>query len=203
MKIICIGRNYKSHILEMGNDFPTEPVFFMKPETALVIRNRPFFYPDFSKNVHYEVEIVLRICKVGKHIAEKFADTYFDAIAVGIDFTARDLQNECVKLGEPWERSKSFDGSAPLSGFIHRESFADVKSIPFSLKHNGKIVQTGNTSDLLFSFDRIISHVSKYITLKKGDYIFTGTPAGVGPVQLNDELEAYIEDRLMLKCRVK
>ncbi|MBU0488833.1 MAG: fumarylacetoacetate hydrolase family protein [Bacteroidetes bacterium] len=203
MKIICIGRNYRKHAIELNHPIPTEPVFFLKPETALVLRNRPFFYPDFSTKLHHEIEVVLRVCKVGKHIQEKFAHTYYDAIALGIDFTARDVQEACIKKGEPWEKAKSFDGSAPLSPFIPKEEFDDVSNVSFSLKRNGEIVQTGNTSDLIFSFSRIISYVSQYITLKKGDYIFTGTPSGVGPVQIGDRLEAFLGEKKMMYCNVR
>ncbi|MFA6924014.1 MAG: fumarylacetoacetate hydrolase family protein [Bacteroidales bacterium] len=203
MKIIGIGYNYRKHVIETKKTFPKEPIFFLKPETAIILNNRPFFYPDFSKNVHYEVEILLRICKVGKNIQEKFANTYFDKIGIGIDITARDLQDECKKNGLPWEKCKGFDGSAPISSFIKKEEFKNVNDINFHLNINGKTIQKGNTDDLIFSFEKIISHVSKFMTLKIGDVIFTGTPAGIGPLNIGDKLEAFIEGNKMLSCMIK
>ncbi len=203
MKIICIGRNYIEHAHELNNPVPTEPVFFMKPETALVREGMPFFYPDFSTDIHHEVELVLRICKLGKHISERFAHTYYDAIGIGIDFTARDIQNKCKEKGLPWEIAKAFDGSAPLGGFISKEQFNDLHDINFSLKKNGETVQKGNSGMMIFNFDKIIEYVSKFVTLKIGDLIYTGTPAGVGPVQKNDILEAFINEKKLLRIPVK
>jgi len=203
MKIICIGRNYSEHAKELNNTVPTEPIYFMKPDSALLIRNRPFFYPDFTKDLHYECEIVLRINKVGKCISEKFALSYIDAIGIGIDFTARDLQQKAKEKGLPWEKAKAFDSSAPISTFIPVAEFADFQQIEFSLKKNGETVQTGNTRDMIFSYPAIISHVSQFMTLKTGDLIFTGTPAGVGPVAIGDKLEAFIGEKKMLTVNIK
>ncbi|MDY0103538.1 MAG: fumarylacetoacetate hydrolase family protein [Lentimicrobium sp.] len=203
MKIICIGRNYSEHAKELNNPLPSEPVFFMKPESAQLRNNQPFFYPDFSKDIHYEAELVLHINKVGRNIQEKFAHTYYDGIGIGIDFTARDLQQKAKEKGLPWEMAKAFDFSAPASDFIPKEDFADLNEINFGLFKNGEVVQRGNSRDMIFSFDAIIAYVSRFVTLKQGDYIFTGTPAGVGPVVIGDTLEAFIEDRKMLLCRIK
>jgi len=203
MKIICIGRNYSEHAKELKNELPKEPLFFLKPDTAIVIRNRPFFYPEFSKEVHYEAELVYRICKVGKYIQEKFAHTYYDEIALGIDFTARDLQREAQAKGTPWEKAKGFDRSAPVSSFYPISEFANIKNLKFSLNLNGEMVQQGNSADMIFSIDRIIEHVSQFITLKMGDIIFTGTPAGVGPVKIGDRLEGFIEGKKVLSCNIR
>ena len=203
MKIICIGRNYSDHAKELKNELPTEPLFFLKPDTAIVIRNRPFFYPEFSKEIHYEAELVFRIGKVGKYIQEKFAHTYYGEVALGIDFTARDLQREAQAKGTPWEKAKGFDRSAPISSFFPISDFTDVKNLNFSLKKNGELMQQGNSADMIFSIDRIIAHVSQFITLKMGDIIFTGTPAGVGPVQIGDKLEGFIEDKKVLSCNIR
>lgn len=203
MKIICIGRNYTEHAKELNNPLPSEPVFFMKPESAQLRNNQPFFYPDFSNDIHYETELVLHINKVGRNIQEKFAHTYYDGIAVGIDFTARDLQQKAKEKGLPWEMAKAFDFSAPVGDFIPKETFKDLSDITFGLFKNGEEVQNGNSRDMIFSFDTIIAYVSRFVTLKQGDYIFTGTPAGVGPVVIGDTLEAFIEDRKMLLCRIK
>jgi 2-keto-4-pentenoate hydratase/2-oxohepta-3-ene-1,7-dioic acid hydratase in catechol pathway len=203
MKIICIGRNYSEHAKELNNPLPSAPVFFMKPESAQLRNNQPFFYPDFSKDIHYEAELVLHINKVGRNIQEKFAHTYYDGIGVGIDFTARDLQQKAKEKGLPWEIAKAFDFSAPVSDFIQKETFTDLNDITFGLFKNGEVVQKGNSRDIIFSFDTIIAYVSRFVTLKQGDYIFTGTPAGVGPVVIGDTLEAFIEDRKMLLCRIK
>lgn len=203
MKIICIGRNYAEHAKELNNAVPTEPVFFMKPDTALLIRNRPFYYPEFTADLHYECELVLRIGKLGRHISEKFAHTYYDAIGIGIDFTARDLQQKAKEKGLPWEKAKSFDFSAPVSRFIPILEFKDLNNIQFSLQLNGQTVQAGNSRDMIFSFDAIISYVSKFVTLRTGDYIFTGTPAGVGPVKIGDKLEAFLEGEKLLIVPVK
>jgi len=203
MKIICIGRNYIAHAKELNNPLPTEPVFFMKPDTALVIRNRPFYYPEFSTDIHYEVELVVKINKNGRHIEEKFAHSYYNEIGIGIDFTARDVQSKCKEKGLPWEPAKAFDGSAPCSKFHPLSHYKDLTNIQFHLLKNGEKVQDGNSGLMIFSIDKIISYVSKFITLKMGDLIYTGTPAGVGPVAIGDKLEASIENELMLKCEIK
>lgn len=204
MKIICIGRNYVDHAKELNNPLPEKPVFFLKPDTALLIRNRPFYYPDFSTDIHYETELVLKISKLGKSIPEKYAGNYFDKIGLGIDFTARDLQQQCKEKGLPWEIAKGFDHAAPVSmEFIPKSSFHDVNNIRFHLVKNGNVVQQGNSGDMIFSFEKLIAYVSQFITLRTGDMIFTGTPAGVGPVKVGDKLEAFIEDRKMLSCLIK
>ncbi|TVQ92914.1 MAG: FAA hydrolase family protein [Bacteroidetes bacterium] len=203
MKIICIGRNYVEHAHELNNPVPAEPVFFLKPETALIRSGLPFFYPDFSNEVHYEVELVLKVSKLGKHINEKFAHTYYDAIGIGIDFTARDLQSICKQKGLPWEIAKAFDGSAPVSRFIPKTEFKDIYDIEFSLEKNGETVQKGNSGMMIFNFEKIISYVSRFITLKIGDLIFTGTPAGVGAVHKNDNLKASIGEKKLLDLLVK
>jgi acylpyruvate hydrolase len=203
MKIICIGRNYVEHARELNNPLPQEPVFFLKPDTAVVIRNRPFFYPGFSKDIHYEVELVLKISKNGKHIAEEFAGTYYNEIGIGIDFTARDIQQRQKEKGLPWEAAKAFDGSAPVSRFIKLSTLPDPANIPFHLIKNGEKVQDGNSRLMIFSFDKIISYVSGFITLRMGDLIFTGTPAGVGSVDIGDHLEAFIDGQKMLYCDIK
>lgn len=203
MKIICIGRNYAEHAKEMNSPVPTEPVVFMKPDTALIHKNQPFYIPDFSSDVHHEVELVLKINKAGKNIAPQFAHKYFDEIGIGIDFTARDIQAECKKKGLPWEKAKAFDGSAPLGAFLPKRTFAALDNISFHLDIDGKTVQRGNTKDLLFSFSQLISYVSSFITLKKGDLIFTGTPEGVGPVTAGNVLTAYIGEKKLLEFEVK
>ncbi|HZK08926.1 MAG TPA: fumarylacetoacetate hydrolase family protein [Bacteroidales bacterium] len=203
MKIICIGRNYMEHARELNNPLPQEPVFFMKPDTSLIIRNRPFFYPDFTSDLHYEGELVLKICKNGRHIVEKFAHTYYDKVGFGIDFTARDLQQQQKQKGLPWEIAKAFDGAAPIGTFLPVDSFEDVNNIPFRLILNGETVQDGNSSLMIFSFDKIISYISRFVSLKMGDLIFTGTPAGVGPVKIGDTLEGYIGEQQMLRCMIK
>jgi 2-keto-4-pentenoate hydratase/2-oxohepta-3-ene-1,7-dioic acid hydratase in catechol pathway len=198
MKIICVGLNYRKHVAEMNKPVPSEPLIFLKPDSAILKKNKPFFIPDFSADVQYEAEIVLRISKLGKGIPAKYAERYFDALTVGIDFTARDLQKKFSQAGHPWELSKTFDGSAPLGNFIPKERFADLTDINFILDINGERKQTGNTSDLIFSFDEIISYVSRYYTLKTGDLIFTGTPSGVGPVKKGDNLTAQLEEETVL-----
>lgn len=203
MKIICIGRNYAEHIKEMKMETSQFPVFFMKPETALVKDGEPFYYPDFSKEVHHEVEIVLKINRNGKNIEKQFAHKYFDEITVGIDFTARDLQAECKKKGLPWEMAKSFDYSAPVGRFVLKSDFVNIYTIPFHLDLNGTTVQEGNTRELLFRFDTILEYLSKFVTLKTGDLIFTGTPMGVGPVSAGDKLQAFIGIEKLLECEVK
>lgn len=203
MKIFAIGRNYIDHAKELNNPVPAEPMFFMKPDTAIVNNNKPVYYPDFTTDLHYETEIVLKLRRVGKNIAEKFANRYYTEIGIGIDFTARDIQDKCKAKGLPWEIAKAFDGSAPIGRFLPKENFPDVNNINFRLDLNGQTVQQGNTKDMIFSFDRIIAHVSKYITIRMGDLIFTGTPAGVGAVKIGDRLQAYIEEELMLDFYVK
>ncbi len=204
MKIIAVGRNYAEHAKELNNPVPTtKPVIFMKPDTALLKDNKPFYHPDFSDDIHHELEIVLKICKEGKHISEKFAANYFDEIALGIDFTARDIQQKHKEKGLPWELAKGFDGSAPISNFLAKADFADLYNLSFKLDVNGQTRQNGNTKDLLFSFEFIIAFVSKYITLKKGDLIYTGTPAGVAKVNIGDRLEGYLEDKKLLDFYVK
>lgn len=203
MKIICIGRNYSDHAKEMNSPVPEEPVIFMKPDTALLKDNAPFYYPEFTKDLHHEVEVVIRISKVGKHIDEKFAHRYYTEIGLGIDFTARDLQAECKKKGLPWEKAKSFDNSAPIGEFIPIDQLKDRNAINFHLDLNGVTVQKGNTQDLIFKYDQLIAYISRFVTLRMGDLIYTGTPAGVGPVKIGDRLEGYMEDRKMFDFQIK
>lgn len=203
MKIICIGQNYLEHIKELNSAIPEEPVFFLKPDTALLLDGKPFYLPEFSKDVHYEAEIVLKICKVGKNVEEQFAHKYYDELTVGIDFTARDLQKQQKTKGLPWEKAKAFDGSAPIGSFISKDKFPDMNNLSFHLDINGNTVQKGNTSDLLFSFDKMISFVSQFITLRMGDLIYTGTPVGVGPVKIGDKLTGYLESEKLLDFMVK
>ena len=200
MKIICIGRNYAAHAREMNAPAPLEPVFFMKPDTA-VLKERDFYYPEFTKDLHHEVELVLRISRNGKHIEERFAHKYYDEIGLGIDFTARDLQAQCKKEGLPWEKAKAFDHSAPLGKFFRKPDLAEP--IRFSLKINGETRQEGISTAMIFSFDRIISYVSQFVSLRTGDLIFTGTPEGVGPVRVGDQLEGWLNDTLALELRVR
>lgn len=201
MKIICIGRNYAAHAKELKNEVPAEPVFFMKPDTAL-LREKDFYYPDFTKDLHHEIELVLKICKAGKHIQEEFAHKYYDEIGLGIDFTARDLQEECKKKGLPWEKAKAFDNSAPIGEFIKKEKL-ELNNLSFSLSINGQVKQKGSSADLLFSFDKIIAHVSRFVSLRVGDLIYTGTPEGVGAVQIGDALSAELNGTKLLELRVK
>ncbi len=203
MKIICIGLNYRSHAIEMGRPFPAEPVVFLKPDSALLKKNKPFFLPDFSNDVQYEVEVVVKISKLGKGISPEFAHRYYDEITAGIDITARDLQTRMSRERLPWEISKSFDGSAPVGEFIPVSSAGDINNLDFRLEINSKIVQKSNTSDLIFGIDKIISFVSKFFTLKTGDLIFTGTPSGVGPLRKNDNLVAYIGDKPVLDFMIR
>jgi 2-keto-4-pentenoate hydratase/2-oxohepta-3-ene-1,7-dioic acid hydratase in catechol pathway len=198
MKIICVGLNYRKHAAEMNKPVPSEPMIFLKPDSALLKKNKPFFIPDFSADVQFEAEVVLRISKLGKGISAKYALRYFDALTIGIDFTARDLQNKFSAAGYPWELSKTFDGSAPLGTFIPKEKFTDMTDISFTLDVNGVRRQNGNTSDLIFTFNEIISYASRYYTLKTGDLIFTGTPSGVGPVSKGDNLVARLGDEIVL-----
>ncbi|OEK04279.1 fumarylacetoacetate hydrolase family protein [Roseivirga misakiensis] len=202
MKIIAIGRNYTAHIEELKNERPSEPVIFMKPDTALLRNDAPFYYPDFSKDIHYEVEVLIKICKEGKYIEEQFAHKYYQEVGIGVDFTARDLQSKCKEKGLPWEIAKGFNGSAPISNFLPKENF-NLEDLNFSLSKNGEPVQKGNTSLMLYNFDQIIAYISKFFTLKTGDIIFTGTPAGVGPIVVGDKLEAYIEEEKLLEVEIR
>jgi 2-keto-4-pentenoate hydratase/2-oxohepta-3-ene-1,7-dioic acid hydratase in catechol pathway len=203
MKIICIGRNYLDHAKELGNKIPTSPLFFLKPDTAIQPKGHPFFIPDFSNNIHFEVELVLKISKNGKNIDEKFAHKYYDEIGIGIDFTARDIQEDCKKNGLPWEKAKGFDGSAQISNeFINKKSLK-LENINFSLNLNNSLMQKGNSKNMIFSFDQIISYISKYYTLRAGDLIYTGTPSGVGKVEIGDSLSCFINGREMLKVNIK
>jgi len=201
MKIFCIGRNYADHAKELNNPIPTSPLVFMKPTSALLIKDRHFFYPEFSKDIHYEGEVVLKIGKNGRHVQPEFALSYIEAIGYGIDFTARDIQQRCKENGHPWEIAKGFDHSAPISEFIPFDGF-DPQHIAIVTKLNGETVQNGNTKDLIFSFKDIIVYLSQYFTLQMGDIIFTGTPAGVGPVKIGDTLEGWINDKKMLRCKI-
>lgn len=203
MKIICVGRNYAEHIQELNNEQPEDPVIFLKPETAIPLKNEPFFYPEFSNDVHYEVEILVKINRVGKNIDEKFAHRYYDEVGIGIDFTARDVQSKLKAKGLPWELAKGFNGSAPMSGFVPKTDFPDLQNLNFRLDLNGQTRQVGNTSLMLFKVDYLIAFVSRYFLLQQGDILFTGTPKGVGPVQPGDRLTAYIEDQRMLEIDVK
>tara|TARA_R110002050_G_scaffold74772_4_gene160121 strand:+ start:23338 stop:23949 length:612 start_codon:yes stop_codon:yes gene_type:complete len=203
MKLICIGRNYTEHIKELENEKPTEPVVFLKPDTAILLKKQPFFIPDFSDDVHYEVEVLVKINRVGKHIDKKFAHKYYNEIGLGIDFTARDLQSQLKAKGLPWEKAKSFDGAAVIGNWLSVSEIDSVDAINFSLKKNNNIVQKGNTSHMLWKIDELIEYVSKYFTLKIGDIIFTGTPAGVGRVIANDKLKGFIEDKEMFSITVK
>ncbi|MBS1637073.1 MAG: fumarylacetoacetate hydrolase family protein [Bacteroidetes bacterium] len=203
MKIICIGRNYAEHAREMKSEVPTEPVYFMKPDTALLKDGEAFYYPEFTKDLHHEIEIVLKISKVGKHIQEAFAHKYYDEIGLGIDFTARDIQQKCKEKGLPWEKAKAFDNSAPLGTFIKKETLGDLNNLDFELKINGETRQAGNTNDLLFSFDKVIAYVSQFVTLKTGDLIYTGTPEGVGPVKVGDKLQGFLKGEKRLEFEIK
>lgn len=207
MKIICIGRNYSEHARELNNDLPDSPMIFMKPSSALLVNNKPFYYPEFSQDIHYETEIVLRIARNGRHVQPEFASEYYVEIGLGIDFTARDLQEVCKKKGHPWEIAKAFDGSAPISSFISKE-LVDVQNIEFFLLKNGEKVQHGHTKDMIFNFEDIITYASQFFKLHQGDLIFTGTPAGVGPIRQGDVLEGFIRlrdgsERHMLHCEIK
>ena len=203
MKLICIGRNYAKHIEELDNERPEHPVVFLKPDSAILLKQHPFVIPEFSNDVHYEVEVLVKIKKLGKYIDKKFASTYYDQIGLGIDFTARDLQSELKEKGLPWEKAKAFDGSAVIGNWVSKEAFNSVDAIPFTLEKNGKIVQDGNTAHMLWKIDELISYVSQYFTLKIGDVIFTGTPAGVGPVAINDKLKGFIEDKELFSINIK
>jgi len=203
MKIICIGRNYADHVKELGNEIPDEPVIFMKPKSALLQSHTPFYYPEFTNELHYECELVLRVCKNGKYIQERHASNYYNGITVGIDFTARDLQDEAKKKGLPWEKSKAFDNSAAVGKFIDITPEINRKNINFTFYKNKELVQKGNSSQMIFSFDAIIANISNYFSLNIGDIIFTGTPAGVGECVVGDALEAFYEDKSLLSFEVK
>jgi 2-keto-4-pentenoate hydratase/2-oxohepta-3-ene-1,7-dioic acid hydratase in catechol pathway len=203
MKIICIGLNYRKHAAEMGSAIPDEPVVFLKPDSSILKNNKPFFLPDFSENIQYEAEVVIKISKLGKGITAKYASRYYDEVTLGIDITARDLQSRLKASGKPWEISKGFDGSAPLGSFIPVSGISDMGNLDFNLAINDKEVQKGNTSDMIFSFSQIIEYVSKFFTLKTGDLIFTGTPSGVGPLKKNDHLVAWLGDKPLLDFMIK
>lgn len=203
MKIIAIGRNYAEHAKELNNPIPDSPVIFLKPDTAVLKDNKPFYIPDFSSDIHYELEVVLKICREGKHISEKFAHKYYEELGLGIDFTARDIQTAHKAKGLPWELAKAFDHSAAISNFVPKTQIGDIYNLPFELKINGETRQSGNTGHILFSFEKIIAFVSRYITLKKGDLIFTGTPEGVGQVRRGDKLEAWLQEQQLLNFEIK
>jgi 2-keto-4-pentenoate hydratase/2-oxohepta-3-ene-1,7-dioic acid hydratase in catechol pathway len=203
MKIICIGRNYANHINELNNERPTEPVIFLKPDTAVLNQKTPFILPDFSNDVHYELEVIVKICKVGKYIDAKFAHKYYEEIGLGIDFTARDLQSKLKEKGLPWEISKAFDGSAVIGDFLPKNDITSLENSNFELKKNGQTVQLGNTNQMLWNIDEIIAYVSQFFTLKTGDIIFTGTPEGVGKVEENDVLEGFFENKKLLSLTIK
>ena len=201
MKIICIGKNYANHAKEMGSKVPTEPLFFLKPDSAILPKKHPFFIPDFSREIHYELELLIKIKKLGKHIEKKYASSYYSEIGLGIDFTARDLQNECKINGHPWEKAKAFDHSAVIGSTFY--SIDSLNEIHFELKKNGNLVQQGNEKDMVFDFDDIIHRISKFMTLKIGDIIFTGTPEGVGPVKIGDHLEGFLNGKKIIDLNIK
>lgn len=203
MKIVAVGRNYSKHAEELGNPIPKEPVLFMKPDTALLRNNDPFYYPSFSNAIHYEVEVVVKIAKLGKNIAEEFAHRYYQEIGLGIDFTARDIQQKCKEKGLPWERAKAFDHSAVISKFMAKEELPNVNQLHFQLQKNGRLVQDGYTGNMLFPIDKLIAEISKYFTLKIGDLIYTGTPAGVGSIAIGDQLVGILEGEKMLDFEIK
>jgi len=203
MKLICIGRNYTDHIKELDNERPTDPVVFLKPDTAILLKKQPFFIPDFSNDIHHEVEILVKINKVGKYIDKKFAHKYYDEIGLGIDFTARDLQSELKAKGLPWEKAKAFDGSAVIGNWLPKTNFKNLNDINFSLQRNNTLVQQGNSKLMLWKIDELIEYISKYFTLKIGDIIFTGTPSGVGRVEPNDMLIGSIENQEVFKITIK
>ncbi len=203
MKIICIGRNYTEHIKELNSETPEAPIIFLKPDTAILLKKQPFFIPDFSNNVHHEIEVLVRINKIGKHIQPQFAHKYYDEVSVGIDFTARDVQDDLRAKGLPWECSKAFDGSAVIGKWISKDQIEDIDNLDFTLKKNEEIVQKGNTGDMLHSIDTLIAYISKYFTLKIGDIIFTGTPSGVGAVKANDKLSGFLKDEELFNIKVK
>ena len=203
MKIICVGRNYTDHIKELENNKPKEPVLFLKPDSSIILNNKPFFIPDFSQNIHYELELIIKISRLGKHIQEKFSHKYYDFIGLGIDFTARDLQSDLKSKGLPWEKSKAFDGSCFISKWINKSDFNDINNLNFNLDKNGETVQKTNSKLMLWKIDELISYISTFFTLKIGDVIFTGTPAGVGKVSIGDNLEGFIEDNKIFNLNIK
>jgi 2-keto-4-pentenoate hydratase/2-oxohepta-3-ene-1,7-dioic acid hydratase in catechol pathway len=203
MKIICVGRNYGAHIEELKNEKPEHPVLFLKPDTAILLKKQPFFIPDFSNDIHHEVEVLVKINKIGKYIDRKFAPTYYDEIGLGIDFTARDLQEQLKEKGLPWEKAKAFDGAAVIGNFLPKSTFESVDAINFSLKKNGEIVQSSSTALMLWKIDALIEYISKYFTLKIGDIIFTGTPSGVGKVFANDKLVGFLENQQLFSITIK
>ena len=204
MKIICIGRNYADHAKELGNNVPTEPVFFCKPDSAILPKGNPFYIPEWTSDMHYELELVYRIERLGKNISEEFAHRYYSEVSIGIDFTARDVQEEQKKKGLPWEKAKAFDGSAVIANeFVAIESLKDQSNIGFELFKNGELVQSGHSSDMIFPIDKVIAYVSQFMTLKIGDLIYTGTPSGVGPVVPGDVLEGFLEGKKMFKVQIK
>nr|WP_315170093.1 fumarylacetoacetate hydrolase family protein [uncultured Flavobacterium sp.] len=203
MKIICIGRNYANHIEELKNERPTEPVVFMKPDSAILLKQHPFVIPEFSEDIHHEIELIVKISKVGKYIDPKFAHKYYDEIGVGIDFTARDLQEKLKQKGLPWEKAKAFDGSAVIGEFLPKTQFSSLENLTFELTNNGQTVQKGCSSHMLWSIDELIAYVSQFFTLKIGDIIFTGTPAGVASVRPNDILEGFLEGQQLFRIQVK
>jgi len=203
MKIICIGRNYTEHIKELANERPKEPVVFIKPDSAVLPKDQDFYIPEFTKNVHYEVEVLVKICKVGKHIDERFAHKYYDEIGLGIDFTARDLQSELKEKGLPWEKAKGFDGSAVIGKWLPKSNFKDLNNLNFTLHKNEELVQDANTSFMLWKIDELIAYVSQFFTLKKGDVLFTGTPAGVGQIATNDYLSGKLEGQELFSIKIK
>ena len=203
MKIICVGRNYTDHIKELENNKPKDPVLFLKPDSSIILKNKPFFIPDFSQNIHYELELIIKISRLGKHIQEKFSHKYYDFIGLGIDFTARDLQTDLKSKGLPWEKSKAFDGSCFTSKWINKSEFNDINNLNFNLDKNGKTVQKTNSKLMLWKIDELISYISTFFTLKIGDVIFTGTPAGVGKVSIGDNLEGFIEKNKIFNLNIK
>ena len=203
MKIICVGRNYSSHIKELANEKPIAPVLFLKPDTSILQKNHPFYIPHFSSNIDYEAEVLIRINRIGKHIQAKFSHRYYEEITLGVDFTARIVQNQLKSNGLPWEKSKSFDGSALIGEWFKKNEFENINALSFNLKVNNRVVQYGNTSEMLWKIDDLISYISQYFTLKIGDIIFTGTPAGVGPISENDVLVGHIEDRQAFSVKIK
>ena len=203
MKIICVGRNYSEHIKELDNQRPEEPVLFMKPDSAVILKNNPFIIPTFSSDIHYEVEVLVKINKIGKHISREFASDYYEKVGLGIDFTARDLQSKLKEKGLPWERAKGFDGSAMVGQFVNKQTLGDLENLEFSLQKNEEIVQKGNTADMLWKIDELIEYISKYFTLKIGDIIFTGTPSGVGPVSHGDQLVGFVNNQEFFSVKVK
>jgi len=203
MKIICIGRNYADHAKELNNPLPTEPLFFSKPDSAILPKRNPFYIPEFTNDVHYELELVIKINKLGKHIAPEYAHTYYSEIGLGLDLTARDVQQELKQKGHPWEKAKAFDGSAVLGDFVNVADVKNMSNIKFKLQKNGIEVQHGQSADMIFSFDTLISYISQFMTLKIGDLIFTGTPAGVGKLNVGDKLEGFLEGEKLLRCNIK